>query len=106
VLNGARLRPLAFGSEHQVSRRGVRDSFSDSVLALRHSGGLSQLGHPGTLAASVRTEPDGRSRRRLSLGIAWSAKPVLGSSPCFDHSREGAAYRRLILLPANGARLC
>src|SRR5215831_20864567 len=86
------LPALAFSSEHQVPRCRLRDPVSYPVLAFPNSRGLSQLDHSRSLAPSIRTEPDGRSRRRLSLGVARSAGTGLGSASGCDSGCAGAPY--------------
>src|SRR5438094_531574 len=75
VHDGACLRPLAFGGEHQVSRCCVRDPVSDAVLALCDAGGATESSakrvRAGFLSFDYRGVPFMITHRSMFRKFRW-----------------------------------
>src|SRR5207244_12968051 len=63
-------RALAVGPERRLPRRAVHAAVPRADLDVRVAGGVSVQARAATLAMGLRSEPNGRRNRRVSLGVA------------------------------------
>jgi lipopolysaccharide transport system permease protein len=63
---------VAFSAERAVSRCPLHAGLRDAALDVRDPGRLFRIARPRGLACALWAQPDGRRRRRLSLGALES----------------------------------